>query len=46
MKKCKNCKHEKSLVIDGAVGCPFEKICQKYDKVMYRPVWWKFWAAK
>ncbi len=38
MKPCKNCKHRDTLKIGDAVGCPFQKICDKYNYNMYEKV--------
>ena len=46
MKRCKDCKHQNDLEIDGYTACPFMKICQNNDRNMYTRKWWKFWAAK
>ncbi len=46
MKRCKDCRHQNSLEIDGYTACPFMKICQNNDRHMYQRKRWKLWAPK
>jgi len=45
-KRCKDCKHEHRLEIDGFRTCPFRKICAANNKNMYQRKWYKFWRPK
>ncbi len=35
-RSCEICEHENSLDFDGAIGCPFEKICEKEPFRMFK----------
>jgi len=49
MRRCKDCRHQNSLEIDGFTDCSYKKICVKFDKNMYerkRRLWFAWWIPK
>ena len=45
-KRCKDCGHEHDYVDNGYRGCPFRKICVKFNRTMYVRKWWKLGRPK